>query len=150
MQHQHRSMHNSVMEKAGYLRYTRFRAFDIAGSPHEVIEMHICGCRYALRCADLAAGIAGRDLVQVESLGHAWGYYLGTPRGLAEVSQSCRALNIDLFNGGRYTVSLRAIRSVLDRKEKYAIIVRIPDCHAANPVRMRRIAKDQQHICAVV
>jgi hypothetical protein len=138
------------MEKAGYLRWTRFRVFDSGGLPHEVIEMHIRGCRYAIRCADLAAGIAGRGLIQIESLSHAWRYYLGTGRGLAQVSQSGKALNIDLFDGGRYTVSLRAIRSVLEGKEKYAIIVRIPDCHAANPVKMRRIAKDQQHICALV
>jgi hypothetical protein len=144
------TMHTFVMERAGYLRYTRFRAFDIAGLPHEVIELHISGCRYAVRCVDLAAGIAGRCLVQVESLGHEWGYYLGTPGGLAQVSQSGRALNIDLFKGGRYTVSLRAIRSVLDGKEKYAMIVRIPDCRAANPVKIRRIAKDQQRICALV
>ena len=139
-----------VMEKAGYLRLARFKAFDIEGLPHDVIELHLCGCRYAIRCADFANGIGGHYPILVESLSHMWGYYLGTERGLAQISQSGRALNIDLFNGGRYTGSLRAIRSVLDGNQKYAIIVRIPECPAGNPIKMRRIAKDQQHISALV
>ena len=65
------------------------------------------GARYAIRLADLAKGMSGRQVVvQVEALVREWNYYLGTTCGLAQVSASGKALNIELFEAGNFTVSL--------------------------------------------
>jgi len=94
-----------MMEKAGYLQRTGIRALDNDGVMHEVIEIHIHGLRYALRRDGLAGAITGRVFVQVEELTHNWNYYLGSTCGLAQISMSGKALNLDLFNEGCFTVS---------------------------------------------
>ncbi len=138
-----------MMEKAGYLQRTRIRALDSDGVMHEVIEIHIHGSRYALRSAGLSGAITGRVFVQIEELTHNWNYYLGSTRGLAQVSVSGKALNIDLFNEGSFTVSLRALRNVMFGKERYAFIVKIPD-QTVQSSRMRRVSQDQMRISAAV
>jgi hypothetical protein len=138
-----------MMEKAGYLQRTGIRALDSDGVMHEVIEIHIHGSRYALRSAGLSGAITGRVFVQIEELTHNWNYYLGSTRGLAQVSVSGKALNIDLFNEGSFTVSLRTLRNVMFGKERYAFIVKIPD-QTVQSSRMRRVSQDQMRISAAV
>jgi hypothetical protein len=138
-----------MMEKAGYLQRTGIRALDSDGVVHEVIEIHIKGSRYALRCAGLAAVITGRIFVQVEELTHNWNFYLGSTRGLAQVSVSGKALNIDLFNDGNFTVSLRALRNVMYGKDRHAFIMKIPE-QPMQQYRMRRVSQDQKQISAAV
>ena len=135
------------MEKAGYLQRTRCQALDSEGVLNEVLELHICGSRYALRRADLIRAVSGRVLIQVEELTKNWEYYLGATAGLAQVSASGKALNIDLFGTGSFTLSLAALRGVLYGKERLAGIVRIPDTPAQ---RLRRVASGQQTIGASV
>ena len=90
-----------MMQKAGYIQRTGCRANDRDGRTHEVVELHVMGARYAIRLADLAKGMSGRQVVvQVEALVHEWNYYLGTTCGLAQVSASGKALNIELFEAG--------------------------------------------------
>lgn len=55
-----------MMEKAGYLQQTRYRAQDSEGTAHDVVELHILGNRYAIRRADLIKAVSGRVFVQVE------------------------------------------------------------------------------------
>jgi len=138
-----------MMEKAGYLQRTGIRALDNDGIMHEVIEIHIHGLRYALRRDGLAGAITGRVFVQVEELTHNWNYYLGSTRGLAQVSVSGKALNIDLFNDGSYTVSLRAIQNVMYGKDRYAFIMKIPE-QTMQLYRTRRVTQDQKRISAAV
>lgn len=136
-----------MMEKAGYLQRTGCRALDSDGRSHEVIELHICGARYAVRRQDLARAISGRTLIQVEDLTRNWEYYLGATSGLAQVSVSGKALNIDLFGAGSFTLSLNTLRAVLYGKERMAVIVRIPE----SPVqKLRPLAQGQQTIGALV
>ena len=135
------------MEKAGYLQKTRVQALDSEGTAHDIIEVHILGERFAIRARNLAPAIAGSVFLQVESLTHNYSYYLGTTCGLAQVSASGKALNINLFQHGAFTVSLVSLRSVLFGRERNAVIVKIPETGAA---RMRRITEDQQQICATV
>lgn len=116
-----------MMQKSGYFRRTGCLAYDAEGRTHEVIELHISGVRYAIRRAELVRAIAGRVRVQVEGLVHNWKYYLGAVTGLAQVSASGKALNIDLFGTGDFTVSLLALKSVLYGNERNAIIVKIPE-----------------------
>jgi len=136
------------MEKAGYLQRTGYQAFDGDGRLHEVIELHILSVRYAIRRSDLANAISGHVLVQVEDLTHNWNYYLGATSGLAQVSVSGKALNIDIFNEGSFTVSLHALGSVMYGKEKYAFIMKIPE--QAPSQKMRRVTLDQKSISATV
>jgi hypothetical protein len=136
-----------MMEKAGYLQRTGCQALDSEGQAHEVIELHICGARYAVRRSDLVRAVSGRTLIQVEELTRNWEYYLGVTSGLAQVSVSGKALNIDLFESGSFTLSLNTLRAVLYGKERLAVIVRIPESPAQ---KLRRVAVGQQTIGAVV
>ena len=136
-----------MMEKAGYLQRTRCQAIDSDGVINEVIELHICGSRYAVRRADLIRAVSGRVTVQVDELTRNWEYYLGATAGLAQVSASGKALNIDLFGAGSFTVSLTSLRAVLYGKERVAGIGRIP---SASPQRLHRVSDGQQTIGAMV
>jgi hypothetical protein len=136
-----------MMEKAGYLQRTGYRALDSEGIGHEVVEMHILGNRYAIRRTDLAGAVAGHVYVQVEELNHNWNYYLGITAGLAQISASGKALNIELFGSGNFTISLHSLRSVVYGKERNAVIVKIPD---QTSIRLRRVVEGQQKISAAV
>jgi hypothetical protein len=138
-----------MMERAGYIQRNGCRAYDSDGILHEVIEVHIQGSRYAIRIAGLAAAITGRVFVQVEELTHNWNYYLGLTCGLAQVSASGKALNINLFNNGSFTVSLGALRSIMYGKDKYAFIMKIPD-QSVQLSKMKKLSQDQRQISAIV
>jgi hypothetical protein len=138
-----------MMERAGYIQRNGCRAYDSDGILHEVIEIHIQGSRYAIRIAGLAAAIAGRVFVQVEELTHNWNYYLGLTCGLAQVSASGKALNINLFNNGSFTVSLGALRSIMYGKDKYAFVMKIPD-PSVQLSKMKKLSQDQRQISAIV
>jgi hypothetical protein len=138
-----------MMERAGYIQRNGCRAYDSDGILHEVIEVHIRGARYAIRVAGLAGAITGRVFVQVEELTHNWQYYLGLTCGLAQVSVSGKALNINLFNDGSFTVSLGALRSIMYGKDKYAFIMKIPD-QSVQLSKMKRLSRDQMQISATV
>ena len=134
-----------MMQKAGYIRRTGYRAIDHDGKLHEVVELHIMGARYAIRLADLAKGISGRQVVvQVETLVREWNYYLGATCGLAQVSASGKALNLELFEAGNFTVSLLAIRSVIYGRERLATIARIPEQPTSPTWKDRRLSGQQQ------
>lgn len=135
------------MEKAGYLQQTRSQAFDQDGVSHDIAELHILGNRYAIRKSDLMKALSGRMYVQVEELTRDWNDYLGLTRGLAHVSASGKALNIDLFGSGNFTLSLAVLRAVIYGRERSVGIVRIPEAPA---VRIRRAAEGQQTISAIV
>ena len=137
------------MERAGYIQRNGCRAYDSKGVLHEVIEVHIHGSRYAIRIAGLAGAITGRVFVQIEEMTHNWNHYLGLTCGLAQVSVSGKALNINLFNNGSFTVSLGALRSILYGKDKYAVIMKIPD-QSEQLLKMKRLSQDQRQITAIV
>jgi hypothetical protein len=139
-----------MMQKAGYIRRTGCRAIDHDSRLHEVMELHIMGARYAIRFADLAKGISGRQVViQVEALAHEWDYYLGATCGLAQVSASGKALNLELFETGNFTVSLVALRSAIYGRERSASIARIPEQPLSPAWKDRRLT-GQQQISALV
>jgi hypothetical protein len=139
-----------MMQKAGYVQRTGCRAIDSDGNMHEVAELHIMGNRYAIRLADLVKGMSGHVFVQVEGLTHEWNYYLGITCGLAQVSVSGKALNIELFETGTFTVSLAALRSVIYGKGRRAVVVKIPEQPALPAWRDREVSTGQQRITAVV
>jgi hypothetical protein len=138
-----------MLERAGYIQRNGCRAYDSDGILHEVVEVYIRGSRYAIRVAGLAGAITGRVFVQIEELTHNWNYYLGLTCGLAQVSVSGKALNINLFNDGSFTVSLGALRSIMYGKDKYAFIMKIPD-QSVQLSKMKRLSQDQMQISATV
>jgi len=135
------------MEKAGYLQRTGCSAIDSNGDVQEVIELHILGTRYAIRRSDLIRAVSGRVVVQVEELTRNWNYYLGATRGLAQVSASGKALNVELFEAGNFTLSLASLRAVIYGKERLTRIVKIPE---ASSQRFHRIVEGQQKLGAAV
>jgi hypothetical protein len=139
-----------MMQKAGYVQRTGCRAVDRDGNIREVVELHIMGSHYAIRLSDLVKGISGHVFVQVEALTREWNYYLGATCGLAQVSASGKALNIELFEAGIFTVSLAALRAVIYRKERRAIIVKIPEQQAQPVWKDRGVSPGQQQISALV
>jgi len=134
------------MEKAGYLQQTRSRAYDSEGLQHDIVELHIRGNRYAIRRSDLVKAVSGKIYVQVEELTRNWNEYLGLTRGLAHVSVSGKALNIDLFEIGSFTLSLLTLRAVLYGRERSVAIGKIPETSA---YRFRRTSENQQTIGAL-
>ncbi|MGA9029541.1 MAG: hypothetical protein WB404_03850, partial [Methanoregula sp.] len=62
----------------------------------------------------------------------------------AQVSASGKALNLELFEAGNFTVSLLAIRSVIYGRERLATIARIPDQPASPAWKDRRLSGQQQ------
>jgi hypothetical protein len=138
-----------MLERAGYIQRNGCRAYDSDGILHEVVEVYIRGSRYAIRVSSLAGAITGRVFVQIEELTHNWNYYLGLTCGLAQVSVSGKALNINLFNDGSFTVSLGALRSIMYGKDKYAFIMKIPD-QSVQLSKMKRLSQDQMQISATV
>jgi len=138
------------MQKAGYIRRTGCRAIDSEGRLHEVVELHILGARYAIRLADLAKGISGRQVViQIEALVREWNYYLGATCGLAQVSSSGKALNLELFEAGTFTVSLATLRAALYGRERLATIARIPE-QPSSPIWKDHRLTGQQQISVLV
>ncbi|OPY38711.1 MAG: hypothetical protein A4E35_00495 [Methanoregula sp. PtaU1.Bin051] len=137
-----------MMKKSGYFQKTGCIALDSRGISHEAIVLNIEGVRYAIRRADLTRAVAGRVCVQIEALVRNWQYYLGHVAGLAQISASGRALNIDIFSIGEYTVSLRTLRAVLYGKERFAVIVKIPEQKEYPPIR--KVPYDQQRLEAAV
>jgi len=139
-----------MMQKAGYIQRTGCRAIDRDGSLHEVVELHIVGARYAIRLDDLVKGLSGRQVaVQVVSLVREWNYYLGATCGLGHVSASGKALNIELFEAGNFTISLAALRPVVFGRERTAAVARIPEQPVLAAWKTRR-SDVQQQIVALV
>jgi hypothetical protein len=139
-----------MMQKAGYIQRTGCSALDCDGMLHEVIEMHILGTRYAIRLAALVRGISGHVCIQVEEINREWNNYLGATCGLAQVSASGKALNIELFGAGDFTVSLATLRAVIYKKQRLAVIVMIPEQPVQPAWRAQRLDENQQQISAVV
>jgi hypothetical protein len=65
------------------------------------------------------------------------------------VSGSGKALNIELFEAGNFTVSLLALRSVIYGRERHATIARIPEQPVSAVWKDRRLT-GQQQISALV
>jgi hypothetical protein len=81
--------------------------------------------RLAIRLADLRGALAGRIFARVERLERNWGLRITGIAGLARLSASGRALNIELNEGGSFTVSLDMLKAVVSRKERFAAIASI-------------------------
>ncbi|MGA2160594.1 MAG: hypothetical protein ABSG28_00135 [Methanoregula sp.] len=136
------------MQRVGYAQRTGRTAFDRSGFEYEILDLYILGTCYAIRLEELVRAIAEHGAVRIEELIREWKSYLGTDCGLAQVSVSGKGLNIELFSGGQYTTSLVALRRVIERKERYAAIAKIPEQPGMPAWKDRRISPGQQMLSA--
>ncbi|MCU0631618.1 MAG: hypothetical protein MUC66_01420 [Methanolinea sp.] len=114
------------MQRAGYLSRDGKKVLDADGIPREILDLHIYGARLCILIDDLIHSIQKGTSASVERVKQNWMEYLGGQAGKARVSRSGKALNIELVNGDRYTLSLDSLREVLGYRERVARIMELP------------------------
>jgi hypothetical protein len=114
------------MENVGYILMDRLRVLNREGNEEEVLSLNIRGMRFGVRTSEMEDLLGGGDPARVERLRRNWRYYLDGVDGIAEVSRSGKAVNIALFGSERYTIALRALRSVLSSESRYAMVAEVP------------------------
>jgi hypothetical protein len=136
----------TMISKAGYFQQNGYAALDDEGMPKQIAELNIRGTKYGIRLDELKEALHGRHPARVEMVFQNWQQYLGGIAGLARISRSGKALNIELVEGGRYTVSLDSLVSALSRRGVYASVGEIPEQVSSWDIRGRKIAQGQQTI----
>ncbi len=146
--HYHEKKRFSRLQRVGYAQRIGRTAVDSRDFEYEVLDLCIQGNSYAVRLEDLVRALSTHGAVMIEELSREWKSFLGVPCGLAQVSVSGKGLNIELFNVGLYTTSLFALRWVIESKERYAAIVKIPEQPVMPAWKDRRISPEQQRLSA--
>jgi hypothetical protein len=136
----------TMISKAGYFQQNGYAALDDEGMPNQIAELNIYGTKYGIRLDELREALNGRHPARVERVFQNWQQYLGGIAGLARISRSGKALNIELVEGGRYTVSLDSLVSALSRRGMYASVGEIPEPVSEWALNGRKIAQGQQTI----
>jgi hypothetical protein len=139
-----------MLKRVGYLEKGREPAADPNGKRCDILELTINGMRFGIRMADLRGALAGRIFARVERLERNWGLRITCIVGLARLSASGKALNIELNQGGSFTVSLDTIRAVVARRERYAGIAAITDLRTVPVAAGMAGASGQQRLPAGV
>jgi hypothetical protein len=139
-------MKTVMITKAGYLKQTGFAAIDDEGSPQEIVELMIYGAKFAIRQEELRDTLERHQTSRIEKIFQNWQRYLGGIAGLVRLSQSGRALIIEMVDGGRFTVPVDAVYSALCRRESFAPVGELPGPVSGWTGRGRRLAEGQQRI----
>ena len=114
------------MENVGYILMDRVKVLNWEGNEEEILSLNIRGRRFGIRTSEIENLLDGGTEAKVERLRRNWRFYLDGVEGVAEVSRSGKALNIELFGSGRYTLSLQGLRSVLSGGSRYAMVAGYP------------------------
>jgi hypothetical protein len=130
------------MENVGYILMERSRVLDGEGNEEEVLSLSIRGMRFGIRTSEMGDLLASGAQARVERLRRNWRLYLDGAEGMAELSRSGKAVNLELFNSRshepsgpgnielfgaeRYTIALRALRSVFSGESRYAMVAEVP------------------------
>jgi len=114
------------MENVGYILTDRQGVLDGEGEEEEVLFLSIRGRRLGIRTVEMQGLLDTGSPARVERLRRNWRYYLDGVEGVAEISRSGKAVNIEISATERYTVSLRALRSVLSGESRYAMVAEVP------------------------
>jgi hypothetical protein len=114
------------MENVGYILMDRLKVLDGEGNEEEVLSLNIRGIRFGIRTHEIKDLLNGEAQARVERLRRNWRNYLDGVEGIAELSRSGKAVNIELSTSERYTISLRALRSVLSGESRYAMVAEVP------------------------
>ncbi len=139
-------MRTVMITKAGYLKKTGYAAIDDEGLPQEIIELRIYGAKFAVRLEELRDTLEKHQTSRIEKIFQNWQQYLGGIAGLMRLSQSGRALVIEMVDGGRFTVPVDAVYTALWRRESFAPIGELPGPVSGWTGRGRRLAEGQQTI----
>jgi len=134
-----------MLEKAGYMRKAKAVTIDEEGLPTEIIELVIDGKRFGIVLEDLKHAIRGKISARTFQLRINWKQYVSTTAGLAYLSYSGKALNIELMDGNRYTVSLDSLKSLMCRRSSYAPVARLP---MSSTMRYSSILGETQRVLA--
>ena len=114
------------MDNVGYILMDRSRVLTAEGNEEEVLSLNIRGTRFGVRTSDMQDLLGTGSQARVERLRRNWRYYLDGVEGVAELSRSGKAVNIELFAAERYTISIRALRSVLSGESRFAMVAGVP------------------------
>ena len=133
-----------MMKNAGYLQLNRRPVLDEEGIPQDVLELYLYGTRLWIRINELRKALRSGLSVNVERIQRNWMAYIGKSAGHARISKSGKALNIDLSNGERFTVSLDSLHAVLCSRERYASIAVLPAPGTGQIVQNRKITDYSQ------
>jgi hypothetical protein len=115
-----------MMKRAGYIQLNRRPVLCDEGMPLEILELHIYGTRLCIRIKELREAMYYGAVAMVERLQWNWMTFIGARAGMAQVSRSGKALNIELANGERFTVALDSLQDVLACREKFASVAALP------------------------
>jgi hypothetical protein len=114
------------MKQAGYIQLNRRPVLGEDGAPLDILELHICRTRLCIRIHEIRTAVSKGTSARVEKLKWNWMAYTGGIVGCAQVSKSGKALNIDLYNGERFTLSLDALNAVISCRVRYASVAALP------------------------
>jgi len=118
---------------------------DEEGLPTEIVELVLDGKRFGIMMEDLSKAIRGKISARTFQLRINWKQYVSATAGLAYLSYSGKALNIELMDGSRYTVSLDSLKSLLCKRSSYAPVARLP---MSSAIKYPSILGDSQRILA--
>ena len=90
-----------MLEKAGYMQKARSVTIDEEGFPTEIIELVLDGIRFGISLEDLKGALKGKISARTFRLRINWKQYVSSTAGLAYLSGSGKALNIELLDGNR-------------------------------------------------
>lgn len=115
-----------MLDKAGYIQNAKVVTIDEDGLPTEIVELVIDGVRYGIITDDLKKAVKGRISARTFKIRMNWKQYVSETVGIAYLSYSGKAMNLEFMSGNRYTVSLDSLRSLLVRRSAYAPVARLP------------------------
>ncbi len=134
-----------MLEKAGYMQKAKTVTIDEEGLPTEIMELVIDGKRFGIVLEDLKRAVRGKISARTFQLRINWKQYVSTTAGLAYLSYSGKAVNIELMDGNRYTVSLDSLKSLMCRRSSYAPVARLP---MSSTIRYPSILGETQRMLA--
>lgn len=134
-----------MLEKAGYMQKAKSVTIDEEGLPTEIMELVIDGKRFGIVLEDLKRAVRGKISARTFQLRINWKQYVSTTAGLAYLSYSGKAVNIELMDGNRYTVSLDSLKSLMCRRSSYAPVARLP---LSSTIRYPSILGETQRMLA--
>jgi hypothetical protein len=115
-----------MLEKAGFIQKSRMITIDETGNPTEIVEMVIEGRRYGIQTDELYQALKGKISARTFKIRTNWKQYVGALAGIAYLSHSGRALNFEFIDGGKFTVSIDSLKSLLTSRSPYAPVARLP------------------------
>ncbi|KAF1078002.1 hypothetical protein [Methanogenium sp. MK-MG] len=128
-----------MLKKAGYVQVGRRVICDGKGQENRIIEVIIHNTGFGVRLPELYQAMAGIRSGRIEPIRNDVGSCLCGTAGMVFTSLSGKAVNIELNNGDRFTVSMRSLWYVLAQSGRYAPLYSIPrnGCSAVHRVFSR-------------